>query len=234
GRFYFNTAEGGVLELEGVFDGETHPIIYGVTNNGQKITLQHAFNTSCTRFSTGAQGESKIYVNRTFIGGLLQDNPKFIKFRFRTTLLDEWVNISGFDINHDFKEHTFEVKYKLPERVEIYRSDEFKIFIDISVKTPSLNFVQKEANISQKAYITIETFTDNELSFFFDHIYKIQNLISFATLKPVVPIEVHAYCNDIYDEVGGKNYPSDIKVLYLHVERSRAGHGSLIILFFFP
>ena len=215
GKFCFNTDNGGILELDGVLDGKTHSTIYGVTNNGKQITLQQAFDTEWKRHSAGIQGESRIYVNRAFIGGLLQDDPKFVKFMFRTTLLDEWVNISGFDIKHDFEGHKFEVKYKLPEPVEIYRSEEVRIKIDINAKSPSLNFVQKEATISQKTYITIETVTDKELSFFFGLIYKIQNLISFATLKPVVPIEVLAYCSDVYDEVGDKRYPSGIEVLYL-------------------
>lgn len=162
GRFYFNTDEGGILELDGVLDGKTHPTIYGVTNNGKKITLQHAFNTKWTRPFAGIQGESRIYVDRAFIGCLLQDDPKFIKFKFRTTLLDEWVNISGFNIKHDFEGNKFEVEYKLPGSVEIYRSEEVCMKIEIDAKLPSLNFVQKEANISQKTYITIETVTDKE------------------------------------------------------------------------
>lgn len=215
GRFCFNTDKGGILELDGVLDGKTHSTIYGVTNNGKQITLQHAFNLEWTRYSAGIQGESRIYINRAFIGGLLQDDPKFVKFVFRTTLLDEWVNISGFDIRHDFEGHIFDVKYKLPEPVEIYRSEEVRMKIDINAKLPSLNFVQKEATISQKTYITIETGTSKELSFFLDLIYKIQNLISFATLKPVVPIEVLAYSSGVYEEVGDKRYPSSIEVLYL-------------------
>jgi hypothetical protein len=74
GKFYFNTDEGGILELDGVFDGESHPIIHGITNTGKEITLQHAFNTKWSMPYAGRQGESKIYVNTTFIGNI---TPQF-------------------------------------------------------------------------------------------------------------------------------------------------------------
>lgn len=215
GIFSFDSNNGGRLELDGILKGDIHSTIHGVSNNGKQITLNKCFTTKRPIFRTGGQEESSVYVNRAYIGALLNDENKFFKAKFRTILLDEWVNISGFEIDHILEKHQVKINYTIPDSVEIYNVNGTNISIEISAKTPSLNFVQKEAAIYQKTFLTINSDKDKEISFFFDLIFKIQNFISLATLKPVVPIEVFVFCKEIFETYNDKKYPSKIELLYL-------------------
>lgn len=209
GLFQFDYENGGHLSIDGVLDGEKHDLIHGVATNGTPITLSDGFTTNQNtnwNHRTGEHQESKVFVHQLYVGAHITSfPPRFNKILFRTTLLDEWVNISGFNIQHDIQNHGVSIVYKTPPPIEVHSSETTQIKIVFQAKTPSLHFVQTSADISQKTFFEIEFNTLTEIDTSFNLIYKLQNFISLATLKPVVPLEVVGFSDDLTYEIGDKN-----------------------------
>jgi len=215
GSLSYNRDEGSYLQIDGCFgDSDTYELLHGFSNNGKKITLQNAFNVHSTkRYGTGLD-ECRIFANIFFVGAWLDNKTKFNKFLFRTNLLDGWVNRSGFDIKHDIQNKSVNINYKLPDPIELYSSDKIKIEIVIEAKTPSLNFVQTEAIVRQKAFFEINFAEKNDLESLLKVMYQLQNFIALATLKPVIPIEVFGYSDEHVEEIGETKYPSKIDIYF--------------------
>ena len=118
GTLRFTPNEGGVLELMSSFkDIQVEPeIILGVSSNGKNITLHKCFDTK-TNFNFPGFLTSSFYANVIFIGAHFQklEDIKFKSISIHYSHLDEWVNISGFNIKPPGEEKELIIKYKLPE-----------------------------------------------------------------------------------------------------------------------
>jgi hypothetical protein len=109
---------GGVLQLSGI-RGE---IILGESSEGEDVTLHGCFRTE-TRFGSSGFPTSLYYVDTVFLGAHFH-TPEEIKFNnlsIQFTHLDQWVGISGFDLNMQenlsqwFKTKEFVIKPRISE-----------------------------------------------------------------------------------------------------------------------
>ena len=216
GVLSYTKEEGTYLQLDGFLgESDTYDLIHGFSNIGEKITLQDAFIvTKQKRYGTGLD-ECKIFANKLFIGAWLENKTKFNKLLFRTNLLDEWVDKSGFDIDFvDFyrQNKPGKISYKLPDPIELYSSDKINIKIIITAKTPALSLVQTEAIIQQRAFFEVNFVEKNDFNSLYNILYQLRNFISLGTLKPVIPIEVYCYSNEHLEAIGKTEYPSKISI----------------------
>jgi len=163
GTLRFTPNEGAILDLIGSFKDIKEinkmlepEIILGISSNGKNITLHKCFETKSNVSFPGLL-TSSFYANEVFIGTHFQrsEDIKFRELSIRYSYLDEWVNISGFDIQYPDKKAVV-IKYKLPEPIQANIGEDYKIFIDIQATYPTHSIVQKEASIKQKTYIRIE------------------------------------------------------------------------------
>jgi len=147
GTLRFTPDAGAVLDLIGSFkdikdmnktlDPE---VILGVSSNGKNITLHKCFENKLSLSIPGLL-TSSFYANLVFIGAHFQD-LKYIKFKSISVhylYLDEWVNISGFDIKPLRKEKEVIIKYKQPEPFQANINDEFKVLINFKSIWPTLS-----------------------------------------------------------------------------------------------
>lgn len=182
GTLRFTPVEGAVLDLIGSFKDlqdmnkmlETE-IILGVSSDGRNITLHNCFETE-SNFSSSGLLISSFYANEVFVGVHFQ-RPKDIKFKslsIHYSYLDEWVNISGFNIQH---RNGVLIEYKSPESIQAIINDDLKIFIDFYTAYPTISIVQKEACIKQKAYIKIEPSEDKSFDEYLNIMYSIQKFL---------------------------------------------------------
>ena len=161
GTLRFTPNEGAILELIGSFkdtkDILKPEIILGISN-GKKITLHKCFETFGTKSNVSFPGllTSSFYANEIFVGAHFQksEDIKFRELSIRYSYLDEWVNISGFNIQYP-DEKEIVIKYKEPEPIQTSIGEDCKIFIEIQVTRPTHSIVQKEASIKQRTYIRI-------------------------------------------------------------------------------
>jgi len=112
--------------------------------------------------------------------------------------LDEWINISGFDIT--FKDDEYILKYKLPEPFQANIDDNYKLILAPTVSGPTVSIVQKEISLEQKWYVVIESQTEKSFEEYSKIMYDTQNLLSLGINEPVYPLSIEGF-------IEGKEYP---------------------------
>ena len=198
GTLTFSPYKGFSLEVQGSFKerGEMHKflipdIILGFSHQGKEITLYKCFERSSKMHLPGIP-ENLFSVNVGFIGVHFAQlsEMKFKKISVRYNYLDEWLNISGFNITPNLKEKSVEIKYKLPAPIEINLRNGLKILLEVKANMPSISIAQKEACIKQEAFFTLEFPTETTFEDVHKFIYIFQNLLSLLTSEIVYPIKI--------------------------------------------
>jgi len=128
--------------------------------------------------------------------------------------LDEWVNISGFDIKHLKEEKEVIIKYKLPEPFKADISDELKISINIRAAVPLPSFVQKEATIKQKTEIKVETSEDKPFEDYRKIMYHIQNFLTLGITKLVHPLAIKGITEVNKEMINDKTLYPPVEIFY--------------------
>jgi len=196
GTLQFTPNEGAILDLVGSFRDLEHfnqsfqpEIVLGISSDGKNITLYKCFETK-SRVSIPGLIISSLYASVVFVGAhfLKAEDIKFKSLSIHFSHLDEWVNISGIDI--DFPTDTKEIliRYKKPEPIQVVLNDSLRLLIDFSTEYPFLSHPQKEAGIKQKIYIIIEPSTEKPFEEYFPIMYHIRNFLSLATTELVQPL----------------------------------------------
>jgi len=221
GTFKFTPNEGAVLELIGSFKDITGmnkmlkpEIILGISSDGKNITLHKCFETKSNLSFPGLL-TSSFYANRAFVGAHFQ-KTKDIKFKSLSVhylYLDEWFNVSGFDIQHLFDEKEVVIRYKLPEPTQA-AIDDYKIFLDVRATGPTHSIVQKEASIKQRMYIRIEPSGEKSFDEYLSIMYRIQNFLSLGITEPVYPLVIEGITEVNKVMIDDKTYNPPVKVYY--------------------
>ncbi|MBP7795954.1 MAG: hypothetical protein KA059_04170 [Elusimicrobiales bacterium] len=224
GTLRFTPDEGAILDLIGSFKDIKNmnkmlemlepEIILGVSSNGKNITLYKCFEKK-SNFSFPGFQTSSFYANVVFIGAHFQksEDIRFKNISVHYLHLDEWVNISGFDINL-LEEKGVIIKYKLPEPFLANISDEIKILINFLATGPSFSFVQKEATIKQKTEIKIETSEDKSFEDYTKVMYHIQKFLTLGITYPVYPLAIAGLTEVNKEIIKDKAYYPPVEVFY--------------------
>jgi len=223
GTLRFSPDEGAILDLIGSFkdiqdfNQILNPeVILGVSSDGKNITLYKCFETtsgvSLPGFLTSSFYASVVFVDVHFEK---TEDVKFESLSIHYSHLDDWANISGFDIPRrlsDKKE--FLIKYKWPESVQVTISDDLKISIVVQVDFPAISVVQKEACIKQKTFIKIEPSKAKPLEQYWNIMYHTQNFLSLGVMEPVHPLAIKGITEAHKIIVENKTYYSPISIFY--------------------
>ena len=192
GTLRFTPNEGAILDLIGSFKDTKEinkmlelEIILGISSNGKNITLHKCFETK-SNVSVPRLLTSSFYANEVFVGAHFQksEDIKFRELSICYSYLDEWVNISGFNIQYPDKREVV-IKYKQPEPIQASIGEDCKMFIDFQV-----TIVQKEASIKQRTYIRIEPSVEKSLEEYWNIMRNIQNFLSLGVTEPVYPLTI--------------------------------------------
>jgi hypothetical protein len=127
--------------------------------------------------------------------------------------LDEWVNISGFDIQHLFDEKEEVIRYKLPEPIQA-AIDDYMILLDVRATGPTHSIVQKEASIKQRTYIRVEPSGEKSFDEYLDIMVHIQNFLSLGVMSPVYPLVVEGITEVNKEMRNNKAYNPPVKIYY--------------------
>lgn len=217
--------EGGKVELEivGHFDAgmkilngndELDRIIGHVEKDGL-VTLDNCFYTK-KNVSFGGISKSKVLVNRVLSGAAWDQDESvtFNTFSFSVDCLDEWVGISGINVDTDWENKTGSISYRLPEKIGFNLDNGMKLEICFAYTLPGFPDL-KEAKITQRAYFRLESESLRDLSDFKTVAFKITNLMCFAMDRTVSMKNVSATSSEIQrDGVGDKKYPIPITIYY--------------------
>jgi len=221
GTFKFTPNEGAVLDLIGSFKDITGmnkmlepEIILGISSDGKNITLHNCFETKSNLNFPGLL-TSSFYANIAFVGAHFQktEDIKFKSLSVHYLYLDEWFNVSGFDIQHLFDEKEVVIRYKLAEPIQA-AIDDYKILLDVRATGPTHSIVQKEASIKQRTYIRVEPSGEKSFDEYLNIMYRIQNFLSLGIMEPVYPLVVEGITEVNKEMINDKTYNPPVKIYY--------------------
>lgn len=137
---------------------EPEPIkrIVGYLEEGAFVTLD---DCHCRRMSSSVDtsrtfddiSRSYVDVMRVFKGVAYRENeiPRFDTLTFSIEGIDEWIQISGFETDYQFENHSATISYKLPADVPVRLDNGMELLIAFSWK-PTVILNKREAGIMQK------------------------------------------------------------------------------------
>ncbi|MGP5561776.1 ApeA N-terminal domain 1-containing protein [Vreelandella alkaliphila] len=214
--------DGGRIELEivGHFDesvdflndNEDLSRIIGHVEKDGLVTLDNCFYTK-KNFSFGGISKSKILVHKVLSGAAWDKDEvvSFNTFSFSVDCLDEWVGISGINVDNDRESRTATINYNPPEKISLLLDNGMKLEICFSYTLPGLTNIT-EAKITQRAYFRLESEGLLDLSDFTVVAFKITNLMCFAMDEIVAMKNVSATSYELKRD--GEKYPASISVYY--------------------
>jgi hypothetical protein len=227
GILKFSPEEGTILDLIGSFENDNHiEIILGKSYDGKDITLYNCFEKERS-FNTSGFSKSSVYVGMIFVGAHFH-KKKDIKFKelfIHYSHLDEWVNISGFNIKNGLDEKVI-IEYKCPEPIQVNIKD-YKISIYFQPTISSR--LQKEVNIKQKTYIKVESSEEKEYCEYTNITYHIQNFLSLGIGEPIYPLEIKGTTEINKKEIieGKFSYPK-VEIFYKLLDISKMTRKEII------
>jgi len=217
--------DGGGIELEivGHFDQSMEVLkgfddlsrIVGHVEQDGLVTLEDCFYTH-KNFSFSGISKSKILVNKVLSGAAWDEDEivTFNTFSFSVDCLDEWIGISGINVENDWVGGTMVINYKSPEKISLVLDNGMTLEICFAYTLPGLPNLT-EAKITQRAYFRLKSEELTELNGFMDVAFKITNLMCFAMDAVVAIKNVSATSSEISHNWGDdKQYPAPISVYY--------------------
>ena len=215
-------SDGGIIELEVVhrvgersaaLDDDAKRIVGQIEEEGL-VTLDNCFCQSIE--GSGDISKSLIRVNRVFTGvGYDEDEiPRFNSLIFSVEGIDEWVGISGINVDYQLEEHTSTISYQPPENIPLHLGDGMQLSIAFGWTTPGFPII-KEARITQKAYLELVSQEARELDDFISVVRKITHFLCFTIDQTVSLDSMSATSDDLRRDIGeGKTRPIPINIYY--------------------
>ncbi|PKF56418.1 hypothetical protein CW748_10725 [Alteromonadales bacterium alter-6D02] len=216
---------GGNIELEvvGLFDesikslngdDNLNRIIGHVEKNGL-VTLENCFYTN-KNISFGGISKSKICVNKV-LSGVAYDQNEVVTFNtlsFSVDCLDEWVGISGINVDSDWGSRTATISYAPPENISYELDSGMKLEVCFAYTLPRSSSTT-ESKITQRVYFKLSSDDLRPLTDFTEIAYKLTNFLCFSMDTTVTLKGLSATSKEIQRDGGdGNKYPIPIKVFY--------------------
>ena len=218
--------KGGEIELEiiGNFDDcfkQPHnewniPRIVGSIEGNGDITLEDCIYKKKNYPLGGGISKSEIHVSLALSGAIWEENEPitFSTLSFSVDCLDEWVGISGINVQHDFESRTTQVSYTPPSTISIALDDTFTLEICFNWTVPN-TCDRTEAKIVQNACFKLTSQEARPLTDFTETAFKITNLMCLAMDDTISMKRLVATSPDIATQMSnGQKRPLSIKVYY--------------------
>ena len=201
-------SDGGKIELEvlGLFD-ETVGRQNGATNNrgvferivGQiekpgLVTLDGCFYKN-QRISSGIS-KALLHVSKALFGLAYDDQESllFNVFQFSVEGIDEWVGLSGINVDYQSEKPAAIITYEPMEEVSLNLNNGMKLLIKFFWLPPGFPHIT-EAKITQKAYFKLISPQECPLDDFISLARKLTNFLCLATDKTVSINQITATSN---------------------------------------
>src|SRR5690606_25425352 len=158
GVLRFTPSNGATLELQGNLDdraspGERHEAIHGITVEGTNYTLFSPVLTHRTKRDRGIDTAS--YRSTLVLRGAHYESESDVRIRgirCRYWSLDEWVNISGIELE---LVPEVVIRYREPEDIVVdldLKELQLRFSIEFSASYPAWRYVQTNASLEQKTW----------------------------------------------------------------------------------
>ena len=187
-------SDGGAIKLElfgvlGTFGRHPKPIerIVGHIEKMGFVTLDDCYCRGVSSYADTSRtfddlSKSSIEVMRVFTGVAYREReiPRFDTLTFSIEGIDEWVGISGIEVDHQLEQQAATISYKLPENITLKLDNGMELLIAFSWQPPPFSAVPKEAKVSQKTNFHLISRNICELDMFISIANKLTTFLCFA------------------------------------------------------
>ncbi len=222
-------SDGGNIELEVIelFDPSLNAIyndddnlkrIVGIIEEDGCVTLDNCFYKQKNISFGGISKKSLICVNKAFMGVAYDEKESicFNTFRFSVEGIDEWVGISGINVNCQYENEftTATITYLPQEEISLNLNNGMQLLITFSWTIPGYPD-KKEAKITQKTYFKLLSAEARELDDFISIAHRIGTLLCFAIDEVVCLEHITATSDNLSQDIGnGNSRVVTIKIYY--------------------
>jgi hypothetical protein len=190
-------------------------LIIGSSADGNKITLYKCFlkNKKTHWSNIGINTVQFTFISSiVFIGTHFTsiDQITFNEMSVRFAHLDEWVDISGFEV----KPIEIEIKYTLPKNIEFIIDKEFTIKVGFNVSYPTFSKPLIEISLKQSAWVFFCPSTSRTIDEYLKMMFVMQNFLTLAMSEPTYLTAVVGKTESEKFIVGDKEIHTEIDVLF--------------------
>lgn len=215
--------EGGEIELEifGLLDESIEAVNgnYDIERIIGEIEMHHPVTLENCIYKNRNVGLSKSFidVNKALLG-FAYGNQEIVlinTFQFSIEGIDEWVGLSGINVDEpSIEKQTPTITYIPPEKISLNLSNGMKLLIIFLSKISGFSSYT-EAKILQKTYFKLISEQEYPLDDFISSAYKITNLLGFAIDKTVCIEQVSVTSKNICRHLSkDKTIPIDMSLYY--------------------
>ena len=189
--------------------------IVGVVGKNESVTLDGCFKRSWNS-NLGGLWTITIHAHRALIGAIYEDGEDiaFSKISFSVEGLDEWLGISGIQVDHNWNEKSASIHFDPPKDIALHLPGGMEMRFGFRWTLPGFPSIT-EARVTQKAYVALISTELRPLDDFVTLIFKIHTFLCFAINKNVSLESITAYSTELTQKLNdGSTYEPPIKVYY--------------------
>ena len=178
-----------------------NPILGHVEKDGP-VRIDQCYRVSKDRNITHGRlmAPLVIWANRAFMGLPPEEeaSPRFNSFSFSVEGIDEWVGISGIEVDPQFEKSALTISYNRPEDISLDLKDGMQLVISFAWTPPGFPS-NKRAEVSQKTYFRLISQKARELDDFTVIAQKIAAFLCFVMNEIVCLDSMSATSDNLYE-----------------------------------
>ena len=144
-----------------------------------------------------------------------EEEVTFTEFSFSTEGIDEWLGVSGIDVQFDKDAIKTVIEARVPEEIFIDLPDEVVMAFKFGMSLPTMTRTITDARITQKTFVSLVSDQPRPLDYFTSMATKIRNFLRLAIGQPVSIESVTGYTPELTrDDGAGGERKVPIQVYY--------------------
>ncbi len=139
----------------------------------------------------------------------------FTEFNFSVEGIDEWLAVSGITVRHEFEDLRTSVEIRALEEIHVGLPDGMGLKFKFRVTFPSPTMRITEAQVTQKAFVSLVSSEPRPLEYFASMAKKLRNFLRLAIGQPISMDSVTGYSPELVRTDGnGGEYKVPIQLHY--------------------
>ena len=190
--------------VQGLFNFNSDNLgrILGHVETDGPVTLDNCYYISNKRSVVrgGLIASDVIGVNRVFTRYRYEEDvsPRFNTFTFSVEGIDEWIGISGIEVDPEFEKSALTISYNRPEDISLDLKNGMQLIITFAWTPPGFPNAQR-AEVTQKTYFKLVSQEARELDKFTDIAQKITAFLCFVMNEIVCLDSMSATSDNLHE-----------------------------------
>ena len=176
-------SEMGVVQTSAVEkEGPDLSRIVGILEKGGPITLDGCFLKDLHIGLTSGLFPSMVHAELAYIGAEYhkQEEVSFTELRLSVEGLDDWLSVSGIEVERNVATESVSIQYRPPDEISIVLPCGTEIRFAFSLTSPSVSLPLTTVSMTQVAYVYIKLKEPQSIEYFSSIAFKLCNFLSLV------------------------------------------------------